>query len=106
MMATDIYKAAEWHEFFLATAGAAAALAGLVFVAMSINLDVVAQNVSHRGRAMNMLVGFSAGFVVSVLALMGGQSHRVLGTEWLVVATRSPVDLPLQLPASGQARRS
>jgi hypothetical protein len=31
MIATDIYKPAEWHDFFLATAGGAAALAGLVF---------------------------------------------------------------------------
>jgi hypothetical protein len=87
MIATDIYKAAEWHEFFLATAGAAAALAGLVFVAMSINLDVVAHNVTHRGRAVNMLVGFTAVFVISTLALMGGQNHQAVGTEWLVVAT-------------------
>ena len=29
----------EWHDFFLAAAGAAAVLAGLVFVGLSINLD-------------------------------------------------------------------
>ena len=38
---TDIYKPTEWHDFFLETGGGASALAGLVFVAMSINLDVV-----------------------------------------------------------------
>ena len=87
MLATDVYKPAEWHDFFLVTGGGAAALAGLVFVAMSINLDVVAQNVTHRLRAINMLAGFTLAFVICALALMGGQSHRAVGTEWFVVAT-------------------
>ena len=87
MIATDIYKPAEWHDFFVVTGGGAAALAGLVFVAMSINLDVVAQNATHRLRAINMLAGFTAAFTICALALMGGQSHRAVGTEWFVVAT-------------------
>jgi hypothetical protein len=87
MIATDIYMPAEWHDFFLMTGGGAAALAGLVFVAMSINLDVVAQNATHRLRAINMLTGFTAAFIVCALALMGGQSHQAVGAEWFVVAT-------------------
>jgi hypothetical protein len=35
----DAYSTAEWTELFLAQAGASAALAGLLFVAISINLD-------------------------------------------------------------------
>jgi hypothetical protein len=31
----------EWHDFFLAAAGAAAVLAGLVFVGVSINLQMI-----------------------------------------------------------------
>jgi hypothetical protein len=31
----------EWHDFFLAAAGAAAVLAGLVFVGVSINLEMI-----------------------------------------------------------------
>ena len=91
MIATDIYKPAEWQNFFVATGAGAAALAGLVFVAMSINLDVVAQDATHRGRAINMLSGFIAGFMICTLALMGGQSHQAVGTEWLVVATVAAV---------------
>jgi hypothetical protein len=87
MTATDVYNPAEWHDFFLMTGGGAAALAGLVFVAMSINLDVVAQNATHRGRAINMLTGFTSAFAICGLALMGGQGHRAVGAEWLVVAT-------------------
>src|SRR5262249_36106977 len=86
MIATDIYRPAEWHDFFVVTGGGAAALAGLVFVAMSINFEVVAENSTHRGRAINMLTGFTAAVLIWALALMGGQSHRAVGTEWLVVA--------------------
>jgi hypothetical protein len=91
MIATDIYKPAEWHDFFLMTGGGAAALAGLVFVAMSINLDVVAQDATHRGRAINMLTGFTGAFLICAFALMGGQSHQAVGSEWFVVATVAAV---------------
>jgi hypothetical protein len=87
MIATDIYKPAEWHDFFVMTGGGAAALAGLVFVAVSINLDAVVGNPAHRGRAINMLTGFTAAFTICALVLMGGQSHQAVGTEWFVVAT-------------------
>ena len=33
------YDPSEWSELFVATAGASAALAGLVFVAVSINIE-------------------------------------------------------------------
>ena len=91
MIATDVYQPAERHDFFVMTGGGAASLAGLVFVAMSVNLDVVAQNATHRGRAINMLTGFVSAFIICALALMGGQSHQALGTEWLVVATVAAV---------------
>jgi hypothetical protein len=91
VIATDIYQPAEWHDFFVVTGGGAAALAGLVFVAMSINLNVVAQNATHRLRAINMLTGFIAAFIICALALMGGQSHRAVGAEWLVLATVAAV---------------
>jgi hypothetical protein len=82
-----MYQPAEWHDFFLMAGGGAAVLAGLVFVAMSINLDVVANNATHRLRAINMLVGFTAAFVICALALMGGQNHQAVGAEWFSVAT-------------------
>jgi hypothetical protein len=40
------YDPSEWTDLFVATAGASAALAGLVFVAVSINLERI---LSFRG---------------------------------------------------------
>ena len=68
----------------------AAALAGLIFVAMSINHQIIIQNTTHRNRAINMLSGFTAIFMASGFALMGNQRPELLGFEWLglwVIAT-------------------
>jgi len=65
--------------------GGAAALAGLIFVAMSINHQIIIQNTTHKNRAINMLTGFTAIFMASGLALIGNQSAGMLGLEWGVL---------------------
>jgi hypothetical protein len=65
--------------------GGAAALAGLIFVAMSINHEVIIRNTTHRNRAINMLTGFTAIFMASGLALIGNQYLEMLGFEWLIL---------------------
>ena len=65
--------------------GGAAALAGLIFVAMSINPKIIIQNTTHKNRAINMLSGFTAIFMASGLALIGNQDLGALGFEWLVL---------------------
>lgn len=80
----------QWNNFFVMVGGGAAALAGLIFVAMSINPEVVIRNATHKNRAINMLTGFSAVFMACSLALIGNQPLAALGLEWLclwVVAT-------------------
>ena len=47
-LATDIYKPDERREFFLMVGGGAAALTGLAFVAMSLNLQVIAKDATQR----------------------------------------------------------
>ena len=63
-----------------------AALTGLVFVALTINLKEVARDATHRYRAINMLSGFTAAFLLSAVAVMGSQTYRSLGIEWLLVS--------------------
>lgn len=76
----------QWTNFFMLVGSGSAALAGLVFVAITINLRGVAEDPTHRFRAINMLTGFSSAFIVSSLALMGQQALPTLAFEWLIVA--------------------
>jgi hypothetical protein len=73
----------QWSNFFVMVGGGAAALAGLIFVAMSINPEGIIRNTTHKNRAINMLSGFSAIFMACSLALMGNQTLVALGLEWL-----------------------
>jgi hypothetical protein len=75
----------QWNNFFVMVGGGAAALAGLIFVAMSINPQVIIRNTTHKNRAINMLTGFTAIFMASSFALIGNQYLAMLGFEWLVL---------------------
>ena len=86
MVSSEVYEPEQWNNFFVLVGTGSAALTGLVFVALTINLKGVAQDATHRYRAINMLSGFTAVFVISALALMGHQTHRTLGIEWLLVS--------------------
>jgi modulator of FtsH protease len=80
------YDIAAWHELFGAEVGAAAALAGLLFVAISINLTrilAIAHLASRAGTGLAILV---AVLVLSTLALVPGITDDWLGTGILVVA--------------------
>jgi hypothetical protein len=76
----------QWSDFFILVGTGSATLAGLVFVALTINLRGVAKDGTHRFRAINMLAGFTSVFVISALALMGHQPFLALGVEWLIAS--------------------
>ena len=75
----------QWSNFFVMVGSGAAALAGLIFVAMSIRHEIIIRNMTHKNRAINMLSGFTAIFMASGFALIGNQSPGMLGYEWLVL---------------------
>src|SRR5580700_1669486 len=75
----------QWNNFFVMVGGGAAALAGLIFVAMSINIQIILQNTTHKNRAINMLTGFTAVFMACSFALIGNHSLRALGLEWFLL---------------------
>ncbi len=73
----------QWSNFFFMVGSGAAALAGLIFVAMSINPGIIIGNATHKNRAINMLTGFSAVFMACGFELFGNQGLEALGFEWL-----------------------
>jgi modulator of FtsH protease len=77
----------EWHDLFLAAAGAAAVLAGLVFVGVSINLDTIMSNPTYglAGRALEALVLLVAVLKVTMLLLVPAQGMVPAGAEVLAV---------------------
>jgi hypothetical protein len=85
MIASEVYNPEQWNNFFVLVGTGSAALTGLVFVALTINLKGVEKDATHRYRAINMLSGFTSVFVISSLALMGHQTHKTLGIELLLV---------------------
>jgi hypothetical protein len=78
------YTTDGWGELFLAEAGASAALAGLLFVAMSINLTKILEVQGLVGRAGEAIVLLVAVLIVSTLVLVPDQPRVALGTELLV----------------------
>ncbi|MGA3147752.1 MAG: hypothetical protein ABSF33_09770 [Acidimicrobiales bacterium] len=75
------YSAFGWHDFFMGTIGAAAALTGLLFVAISINLEQILKYPQLPGRAAGTLGILVSALVVSGFALAPGQGDRALGIE-------------------------
>ena len=79
------YDAAAWKDYFLAQAGAAAALAGLIFVAVSINLREILRYPQLPGRVGEALITLVQLLLVAMVLLIPGQSTRAIGTELLVI---------------------
>src|SRR5580693_8815941 len=82
----DAYLTAGWGNFFVAEVGAAAALTGLLFVAVSINLTKILSFPQLPGRAAESLMMLAGVLVVATLGLVPGQSRVALGAEILGVA--------------------
>jgi hypothetical protein len=74
-----------WESFFVAQVGASAAVAGLVFVGVSINLDKILKNTGLPGRALEALVVLILVLITSSLMLVPGQSNMLIGSELLAI---------------------
>jgi modulator of FtsH protease len=74
-----------WENFFVAEVGASAALAGLVFVGVSINLDKIISIPGLPGRAGEALAVLLAVLLTSSLLLVPGQPLTLIGLEVLIV---------------------
>ena len=94
-----MYDLGAWRDYFVMVGGGAAALTGLVFVAMTLHLQDIVHHPVHRHRARTILTGFTAVFLRCGLVLMGGQSRQAIAVEIIgvlvlveVVLYRSLVD--------------
>ncbi|MFZ3216597.1 MAG: hypothetical protein WA192_11105 [Candidatus Acidiferrales bacterium] len=75
----------DWSNFLVAQAGAAAALTGLIFVAVSINLAKILEYPGVSGRAGEAVLVLLGVLLVSTVALAPQQPAKALGSELLVI---------------------
>lgn len=79
------YDAELWSDFAVALAGSAAALAGLLFVAVSINVRVILASRQLVRRAGTAVISLTAPLLIALLLLVPGISDTVLGLTLLAV---------------------
>ena len=77
------YASELWHELFVGVAGAAAALTGLLFVSLSINLQQILKQVWLPRRAGLTVMLLFETLVIAILGLVPGQPPVALGVELL-----------------------
>jgi hypothetical protein len=80
------YEPGLWTTMCGAVAGSAATLAGLLFVALTVNLPRILPDASHVARAREALAGLLSLLVLAIFILIPGQPHAVLGGELLCLA--------------------
>ena len=80
---TTAYLASAWSGFGEAVATAAAALAGLLFIAVSINLKQILEVASLPTRAAQTLIMFVTPLIVALLVITPGQARIALAIEFM-----------------------
>lgn len=74
-----------WENFFVGELGASAALTGLVFVGVSINLTKIMASSNLINRALEALVALVVVLFISSLLLIPGQALFASGIEVLLI---------------------
>lgn len=75
-----------WHDFFVANVGAAAALAGLIIVAMSVNIEAIIKIPVITARAGATVASLVLSLVSGGIMLIPAQNTLPLGAAILVAA--------------------
>lgn len=87
----DAYNPTAWAPAFTAIAGSSAALTGLLFVAISINLSQILKIPGLVSRAMEVLILLTGVLVLATLLLEPGMAAGTIGAEVLTVAVLAEV---------------
>jgi hypothetical protein len=99
------YRIGEWDNFALAHVGASAALLGLVFVGISINLRDFVGSRQLVDRAAEAVILLGTVLAASTAVLVPGQRKNVVSTELLVLAVATfAIVLFLQRGSATQRR--
>jgi hypothetical protein len=75
------YQLASWTVFLSVAAGVSATLTGLIFVAISINLNRILEFPNLVDRAAESILQILGALIVSIWALAPGKSNLVFGVE-------------------------
>ncbi|WP_448003651.1 hypothetical protein [Agromyces bauzanensis] len=73
-----------WSDFNVAMVGATAALAGLLIVAMSVNISTIMSSPTLPARAASSIAALVLAIVAGALGLVPGQAEVAYGIEVLV----------------------
>ena len=91
------YEPESWHDLSVSVVGAAAALIGLLFVAVSINLKEILKGATLPRLAAETLCIMVGLLFAAMFVLVPGQSRQVIGWELLVVGAAFLVPIVLRL---------
>jgi modulator of FtsH protease len=80
------YDAQSWQNFYIMVGGAAAALTGLLFVAMSIHAKAIIAHPLLSNRAVGTLISLLTQLALAGAVLAPGQSPLALGVEVEIAA--------------------
>lgn len=95
----------QWFTFAVVAGGVGAALLGLLFVAVSIRIDVIAASRELRNRAAQTLGLFLVPVLVGLVLSLPGQSLLAASIELAVVAVAVAVVLQLLDRRAGRSAR-
>lgn len=85
------YRPEDWHDLYLMVGGAAAALTGLIFVAVALHLRPVIETPGHRAAAESSLVALMSIVLISGAVLIPAQPLPLLGLEVALIALANPI---------------
>jgi hypothetical protein len=93
-----------WPQYFLAQAGAAAALTGLLFVALSFNLERIAADRTWLSRAGTGLIYLAQPLIVSLVALFPARTSGPAAWTLTAIATATAIALTALDPGTEGTR--